>query len=92
MHVTRRAICLRVYHRDTWEETELGDAFLTSFIEQQPFEQVLGIFRLDDYHFDRLLTVTLSDIRNKIDWIIRKLEDLPNGWFLSRSESLFARK
>ena len=90
-HVTRRAICLRVYHRDTWEETELGDAFLASFIERQPFEQVPGIFRLDDYHFDRLLTVTLSDIRNKIDWIIRKLEDL-HGWFLSRSENPFARK
>ena len=37
-------ICLRVYHRDTWDETMLGDAFLASFIEEEPFVQVPGVF------------------------------------------------
>ena len=60
----------------------LGDAFLASFIEEEPFVQVPGVFRLDDCDLDKLLTVTLWDIRNKIESIIEKLEDIPDAWFV----------
>ena len=78
-HVTKRAISFRVYHRDTWDETETGDAFLASFIEEEPWFQAPGVFRLDDYDLDKLLTVTLWDMRNKIE---SNIEKLPDAWFV----------